>query len=487
MDQTLTAHKAPVDAIASTLAGFVHGLRLDDVPAPVSLRARHLMLDAIGCALAARREEFATRFTNAVHALGDDVEGGRSAVIGQARRLPVRDAALLNGVLTHGLDYDDTHMAGVIHLSVSVLPAVLAVGGRRGSSGAEMMAAYIAALEAGARISAVTKSGLHAHGFHPTGVVGAFASALAAGRLMGLSAAQLVHAQGAALSMASGSLQFIEDGAWTKRFHPGWAAQAGIAAATFAAHGIETPQAPYQGRYGFYRLYLGEAQHARIDLALATAGLDADGSASVWEIDNVAVKPFPMCHFVHASADAAIALQRTGVDATRIRSVEVRVPAGVVQAVCEPIANKRRPTSDYDAKFSLPYAVASGLLRGRLGLKELEPAAYRDPAALALMQRIAYTVDAGSTFPRHYTGEVRITLDDGSERVHRESVNRGHAERPLSNTEVQEKFFANAGLHFAPAHAQAVCDQVLALDRLDAVAHLEDLLAQEPGASPGAR
>lgn len=481
--ETATDH-TPADAIASTLAGFVHGLRLEQVPAEVSLRARHLMLDAIGCALAARRESFATRYTDAVVALGADVEGGSSTVIGHSRRLPMRDAALLNGVLSHGLDYDDTHMAGVIHLSVSVLPAVLATAGRRRCTGADMLTAYIAALEAGARISSVSKSGFHAQGFHPTGIVGAFASALGAGRVMGLTARQLVHAQGAALSMASGSLQFIEDGAWTKRFHPGWAAQAGITAATFAAHGIGMPQSPYEGRYGFYRLYLGETGYAGIDLSLATAGLSADGAARQWEIENIAVKPFPMCHFVHASADAAIALQRQGLDASRVRSVEVLVPAGVVQAVCEPLGNKRRPASDYDAKFSLPYAVASGLLRGKLGLKELEPAAYREPAVLALMDRIGYAVDPGSTFPRHYTGEIRVTLDDGSRLVHRESVNRGHAERPLSNADVREKFFDNAALHFSPAQAQSICDRILALDRLDSVAQLEDLLGQEPAAVP---
>ena len=296
-----------------------------------------------------------------------------------AKRLAQRDAALLNGVLCHGLDYDDTHMTGIIHLTVSVLPTVLSLAGQRGASGADMLAAYIAGVETGARIASATRGGLHAHGFHPTAVVGAFASTLAAGRLLGLDAAQLVHAQGVALSMASGSLQFIEDGAWTKRMHPGWAAQAAITAATFAANGIQAPQAPYEGRYGFYRCYLGEAEHARIDLSLATAGLKADGSATQWEVENVAIKPFPMCHFVHASADAAIALHRQGIDPSRIRAVEVHVPAGVVQSVCEPVANKRRPTSDYDAKFSLVYAVASGLLRGRLGLKELTPEAFWRP------------------------------------------------------------------------------------------------------------
>ena len=195
--------------------------------------------------------KFATRYTQATYALSEGQ--GERAVIGMAKRLAQRDAALLNGVLCHGLDYDDTHMTGIIHLTVSVLPTVLSLAGQRGASGADMLAAYIAGVETGARIASATRGGLHAHGFHPTAVVGAFASTLAAGRLLGLDAAQLVHAQGVALSMASGSLQFIEDGAWTKRMHPGWAAQAAITAATFAANGIQAPQAPYEGRYGFYR------------------------------------------------------------------------------------------------------------------------------------------------------------------------------------------------------------------------------------------
>lgn len=473
------------DTIARTLAGFTHRLQLAQVPEPVALRARHLMLDAIGCALAARRQPFAERFTSAVQALASSAVGAAGgatgrAVIGHDRRLPLRDAALLNGVLAHGLDYDDTHMAGIIHLTVSVLPTVLALGAQCGASGAEMLTAYIAGVECGARIASVTRGGLHAHGFHPTGVVGALASALAAGRLLGLDEDGLVRAQGAALSMAGGSLQFIEDGAWTKRFHPGWAAQAAITAAMFAAHGIDAPAEAYEGRYGFYRLYMGEAQHAGIDLSLGTAGLSANGQASTWETENVAIKPFPVCHFIHASADAAIALRAAVGDPARIARVEVRVPAGVVPAVCEPQEGKRQPRTDYDAKFSLPYGVASGLLRGRLGLQELEPAAFTEPAALALMQRVHYVVDEASTFPRHYTGEVRVTLDDGRTLSHREPVNRGHAERPLSNADVRDKFLANATLCFPAAHAAQVCDAVLTLDRAADAAELEALLARDP-------
>jgi 2-methylcitrate dehydratase PrpD len=468
-------------ALARRFADFAQGLRLERVPAEVSLRARHLMLDAIGCAMASRGEVYASRFADAVR----DVSGpaaaaaGEAAVIGFADRLPMRDAALLNGMLMHGLDYDDTHMAGIVHLTVSVLPTLLAVAARRGSSGAAVVAAYIAAIEAGTRIASVARGGFHHQGFHPTGVVGAFASALAAGRLLGLDADGLARAQGIALSMASGSLQFLEDGAWTKRVHPGWAAQAGITAATFAAHDIPAPLAAYEGRFGLFNLYLG-AQRDGVDPARGADGLDAGGGASPWELMNVAVKPFAVCHFSHAAADAAIAVHRTGIDARRIESVEVLMPAGTMPVVCDPIEAKRRPQSDYEAKFSVPYAVASGLLRGRLGLRELLPAAFTDADALALMDRIRCVADPASTFPQHYTGEIVVTLDDGRQIRHREGINRGHAERPLRNEDVRDKFLANATLHFSEPHALAVCESVLALDRADSIATLDGLLGREP-------
>ena len=186
---------AAADLTALSQAEFVHTLKLAAVPVATQQRAMHLMLDAIGCALAARQEDFALKLAQAIGSLSDVDEAGSRGVIGFARRLPLRDAVWLNGVLTHGLDYDDTHMAGVLHLSVSVLPAVLGLAARRGASGADLLTAYIAGLECGARVASVVKGGLHAQGFHPTGVVGAFACAVAAGKLLGLSAPQLVAAQ----------------------------------------------------------------------------------------------------------------------------------------------------------------------------------------------------------------------------------------------------------------------------------------------------
>ena len=206
--------------IAERLAGFAAGLSLDDVPGAVVERAKLHVLDAVGIGLAAARYDFGHKTLTALRGLAGE---GEHPVIGMPARLPLRDAALMNGFLIHGLDYDDTHVGGVIHATASAVPTVLAAGRRHGASGREALAAYLAAVEASARLAAAAKGGFHRLGFHPTGIVGAFGAALAAGRLAGLTEAQLAHAQGIALSMASGSLQFLDDGAWTKRMHPGWA------------------------------------------------------------------------------------------------------------------------------------------------------------------------------------------------------------------------------------------------------------------------
>jgi 2-methylcitrate dehydratase PrpD len=440
------------------------------VPERVRLRAKHLALDAIGCAFAARSQPFAGRLARSVARLAGP---GPRGVVGMRERLPLRDAAMVNGMLMHGLDYDDTHAAGVVHLTVSTLPAGLALAAQRAASGADLLAAYIGGVEAGARLAAAAKGGFHQAGFHPTGVVGAFASALVAGRLMALPPARLAGAQGIALSLASGNLQFIEDGAWTKRIHPGWAAVCGLTAASLAADDIPAPLQAYEGRYGLYRSHLPPAALEHCDLSLATAGL-----GSVWEIDHVAVKPFPACHLLHACADAAIALHRAGLDAARVRAVRARVPEGVVPAVCEPLAAKRRPKSDYDAKFSVPYAVASGLARGRLGLAEFAPEALTEPRIERLMDKVEYEVDAGADFPRYYSGELVVTLDDGRTLRERVAVNRGNPERPLTNDEIEAKFSDNCGLTLDPSAARRIRDLVLGLDELSDVRELENQLSR---------
>ena len=454
--------------ISSALAGFTADLRWDAIPAEVRTRAKHLILDAIGCGLAARRFEFAAVSFRAIVELGGQ---GTRSVVGHSMRLPLRDAVLANGILMHGLDYDDTHSEGIVHLTVGVLPAAIGLAAELNRSGRDLLVAYIAGVEAGARLGSVVKGGFHQVGFHPTGVIGAFASALAAGKLHGLDHDRLVNAQGVALSAASGSLEFLEDGSWTKRFHPGWAGVSGITAAMLAKHGFVAPAAAYEGRFGLFKSHLG-ALEAQCDYARATQGL-----ASIWESLNVAVKPYPACHFVHAFADAALELRRKGLEAAQVESITALVPAEVVKTVCEPAEKKRRPANEYDAKFSVPYVIAATLRAGKFGLAELEDAALRDPETLALAAKVGYRVDPDSGFPKHYSGEIIVRLADGREMRHRESINRGSADRPLTNAEVEAKFLQNAVLCVPESRAKSIRDSVLGLDEQPARA-LEEALRE---------
>ncbi|PCC98592.1 MmgE/PrpD family protein [Halopseudomonas pelagia] len=456
--------------IAEALADYAARFTYDAIPTVVRDRAKHLMLDAIGIALASTRYDFAKRALAASTELGS----GTSQVIGMDAQLALRDAILMNGVLIHGLDYDDTHARGVIHATASVLPTVMAVAADTRASGKDLLSAYVLGMEIATRLASVAKGGFHQVGFHPTGLIGAFSSALVTAKLQNQSAAQMAMAQGIALSMASGNLEFLQDGAWTKRLHPGWAGVAGVTAATYARHGFIGPRAVYEGRFGLYNSHLGErAQDC--DLGLATADL-----GQVWELTQVAVKPLPACHFTHACADSAIALhERAEFDIAQIKRIRALVPAEVIGIVCEPVANKRRPQNSYDAQFSIPYAVASGLLRGRFGLAEQEADALKAADVLALAAKVDYEADPDSGFPRHYSGEVIVELNDGREFRHREAINRGAADRPLSNADIVNKFMENTALVVSAARAEQIRELILNVDSgVDALTFSRSLVAR---------
>ena len=453
--------------IANQLAAFASNLTYDSIPAEVRERAKHLALDAVGIAHASTTFDFSQKTVAAVHDFAGD---GQSPVIASALRLPSRDAAMVNGYLIHGLDFDDTHSAGVIHTTTSTFPCALASAIHTGASGRDLLTAYVLGVEAAARLGAVVKGGFHQVGFHPTGVVGAFACALVAGKLMGLDETELAMAQGIALSMASGSMEFLEDGAWNKRLHPGWAASSGITAAALARGGFVGATAPYEGRFGFYNIYLDPAHVAESDPSLATAGL-----GDVWEVMNVAIKPFPACHFVHACADAAIALGKDGLEPADVAHIRALIPAEVVKTVAEPVANKKEPANSYDAQFSIPYAVAASLTRGQFTLAELRDETIADPEIRALAAKVDYEVDPDSGFPKYYSGEVIATTTDGRELSHREPINRGCADRPITNEGVVEKFLGNMDVAGASGRADQVQSAVLGMEDRDAAAIGESL------------
>lgn len=441
--------------IADQLSSFASAVSEADIPVVVRERARYLILDAVGIALASTQFDFAHRTLNALREFGS----GASDVIGYGAKLPLRDAVMMNGLLVHGLDYDDTHMRGVIHATSSCFPTALGMAASVGASGRDLLTAYIAGIEIATRLGSVAKGGFHQTGFHPTGLIGAFACALVAGRLKGLTRKQLRNAQGIALSFASGSLEFLQDGAWTKRIHPGWAGAAGITAAMLARNGFVGPKAVYEGRFGLFASHLGPLAE-RCDLDLATDALGRE-----WEVAKVAVKPIPACHFVHSCTDAAAALRsKHGIEPGAIDKVRALIPAEVVKTVCEPVGQKKRPQNSYDAQFSIPFAIATALVKGRFSLADLDSDALANEEVLQLAQRVDYEVDPNSAFPASYSGEVIISLRDGNEVSQREQVNRGALDRPLSAADIDAKFADNASMALAPSAVDRIREAVLGMD-----------------------
>ena len=455
--------------ISHILAQYGSKFRLQEVPAPVRQRARHLMLDSLGIGLASTQYDFSRRTLAAYQALS---QGGTAGVpvIGYGVDLPVRDAVTVNALMIHGLDYDDTHPRGVIHATTSVLPSSLGLATHLGLDGSAVLAAYILGIETAIRLGAVAQGGFHQVGFHPTGLIGSFGCTLAAAHLMQLPEAQWVHAQGITLSLSAGSLEFLQDGAWTKRLHPGLAAANGITATHLAAQGFQGPLAAYEGRFGLYRSHLGPLAE-QCDMDAATAGL-----GQVWETLNIAVKPIPACHFTHACADAASVLH-TQIQGASIRRIVARVPTGTMKTVCEPIENKRRPANAYEAQFSIPYSVATGLRFGRFSLDALEPSAYEDPQTLALVAQVVCEADDTAEFPRYFGGDVIVELEDGRTLRHHEPINRGAEGRPISDADIIQKFHDNAARAVSRTQADAILNTVLDIEHHTA-SQLSRLLGQ---------
>jgi 2-methylcitrate dehydratase PrpD len=447
--------------LTERLARFTASLRFEALPEDVVDSVRLRLLDTLGLALAGSRADFAPALLAVV-----DGERGACTVVGTDRTAPAPLAILANGALAHGLDFDDTHAASITHASAVVLPVVLAVAEARGLDGRALITAAVAGYEAITRLGMAAPGAFHDRGWHATAACGPFAAALAAGRCHQLDADGLTNALGIAGSCASGVLEFLEDGSWVKRLHPGWAGHAGAVAATLAAGGFSGPATILEGRFGFYAAFLGKSPDPT---PFETLGRR-------WEILRVAFKPYPCCHYNHAYLDCALELRAAhalAVDA--IESIECRVPAGEVPIVCEPAGAKARPRTTYEAQFSLPFSVAAALVDGRVDVDTYAGARLGDSRVLALAARVHYVIDGDSRFPASFPGWVRVRLADGRTVEAKADDGRGGPARPLPREAIVQKFRGNAGRALSPERVAGLERAVLELDRLASVAQVTAL------------
>ena len=436
-------------SVAERLADWLAATRAADLPPPVRAMARSLMLDVAGLCLAARHEDY-------VRATLAATDPGSCTALGHAGGLGAFDAALVNGTAAHGEDYDDTFEGGPVHSGAVIVPAVLAACEREGLGGDALLAGLATGCEVLCRMSLVAPKATHQAGFHPTAVIGAVAAAAAVAQALGLDRAQTVSALGIAGSMASGIIEYLAEGTWTKRMHAGWAAQSGLRAALMARAGFLGPRTVLEGTHGFYRAF---APSVPPDFSRLLEGL-----GTRWVMAGIAFKPYACGTMTQPFIDCAIALAASGVRAGQIAAITCEVGEGTVHRLWDPLAAKHRPPTPYAAKFSTPFCMAVGFLDGRAGFGQFTEARIRDPEVLALTGRISYVVDPANEYPHNFTGHLRATLTDGTVREFRQPHMRGGARDPLSAAEIEDKFMDNA-IHggWDRARAQALRDRLAGL------------------------
>jgi 2-methylcitrate dehydratase PrpD len=414
---------------AETVAAWLAASERDRFPPDAVEAAQKLFLDVAGLCIAARREPYISATLAAVD------RHGSCTALGHAGEFDAFGAALVNGTAAHGEDYDDTFEGGPVHSGAVVVPAVLAACEREGLGGERLLGGVVSGVELLCRLSLVAPMATHNAGFHPTAVFGALAAAGAVGAALRLPPAQVASALGIAGSMASGIIEYLAEGTWTKRMHAGWAAQSGLRAALMARGGFVGPRTVLEGANGVYRAF---APSVAPDFAPL---LDRLGSR--WVMPSVAFKPYACGTMTQPFIDCAIALAEDGVRAEDVRDIVCKVAAGTVPRLWEPLASKHRPPTPYAAKFSTPFCMAVGFFDRRAGLAQFTEARVRDQAVLALAAKIRYEIDPANEYPRRFTGHLRATLHDGTRKEFRQPYLRGGAEAPLSTRELEQKFMDN--------------------------------------------
>ncbi|MGE0564679.1 MAG: MmgE/PrpD family protein [Pseudolabrys sp.] len=424
------AGELPGTSIAEHLAARIGTLDVAAFSPALRRKCEDLAVDVAGLCVAARKEDYAA---STLAACDDD---GVCTAIGHERRLTAAGAALVNGTAAHGEDFDDTFEGGPVHAGAVIVPAVLAACERHRPDGGAALLGIAVGTEVMCRLSTVVPKAVHKAGFHPTAIFGAIGAAAGVSAALGLGAKQTVDALGIAASMAGGIIEYLAEGAWTKRMHPGWAAQSGIRAALMARAGFVGPRTVFEGVHG---LFFGFAHTTKgnFDALIGDFG-------ERWVAETLAFKPYPCGTMAHPYIDCARRLAARGVKADDVKELVCEVAEGTVHRLWEPIAVKQHPPNGYAAKFSTPFLIATGFVHGGVGLGHFTQAAVSDPRVRTLASKVRYVIDPDNPYPDAFTGHIRAVMTDGSVVEERQPHFRGGAQEPLTRTDIRDKFMLNA-------------------------------------------
>ncbi len=425
----MSAADLPKISVTEHLVAKIGALDASKLPPAVREKCIELLIDVVGLAVTARNQDY----LKATLAACDD--DGPCTAIGHARTLSAAAAAIVNGTAIHGEDFDDTFEGGPIHAGAVIVPAVLAACERHNLDGQAALLGIAVGVETMCRMSTIAPTLTHKAGFHPTAVFGAMGAAAGVGTALKLNPKQMTDALGTVGSLASGIIEYLAEGAWTKRLHAGWAAQSGMRAALLGRAGFLGPRTVLEGVHGFFHGFANTTK-GDYDALIGDFG-------KRWVTETLAFKPYPCGTMIQPYIDCARRLAKR-IKADDVAAMVCDVGEGTVHRLWDPLPAKQHPKNGYAGKFSSPYCIAAGFLRGNVGLSDFSEEAVHDPAVLALAAKISYRIDPQNPYPKSFTGHIRATLRDGSVIEERQPHIRGGAHEPLSRADIEDKFMLNA-------------------------------------------
>ncbi len=455
--------------IAFTLARHIADLGFDQLPQAAVDATKKDILDILGTMVAGSNAPGVIELAQLVGEWGGKPE---STVVAFDRKVPSPFAALVNAAMGHALDFDDGHDEAVLHAATTVVPAAFAIAQRIGEvDGKAFITAVAAGIDLACRMGLASKKTLKQSGWVYTAIYGFFASAAAAGKLLGLDKDKMTHALGIAYSQTAGNFQSIADAALTKRLQPGFAAKGGLLSALLAEKGVSGIRNSMEGKWGLYSLY----QQGDYNIQALTSGL-----GSRFEVANIGFKAYPSCGYTHNPIEATLALVlENDIKPDDVRKINVFVGENAAE-LCTPLHRKRRPETVPDSQWSIPYTVAAALVKRKIGISDFTPRAIKDAAVLRMAAKVNPKILPELTRRQVEPAIVEITTHDEKVYTRRVEQRKGSVDNPMTLNELVAKFrdcLSNGRKAIPKQHIEGVIRLVGRLEQVDDVGLIIEMLA----------
>lgn len=434
--------------MARELARFCNDLKFNELRDDVVDRGCYFALDYIGVAARGSIEESTKAMSRFIGDLCLDRKGG--VVVGTKSRSPHHLAALANGTSAHSLEMDDVNNEASLHPGVAIFPAAFAAAERGKKNGRKFLEGVVLGYDVMIRLGKALRPREHyERGFHPTATCGVFGAAAAAGKILGLTENQFVNAFGIAGSMAAGSLEFLADGAWTKRMHPGWAAQGGIFAALLARKGFIGPSTIIEGKSGFLHAYTSDSAPEKL----------LENIGKTFEITRTSIKPHSCCRYMQPPIDGILAILReNALKPGDIKKVTIGILKAGFPIVASPPEQKSNPKTVVDAQFSMPFGAAVAILYGKATLDEFRQSSVEAAEVRSMMKRIVCVQDSrlDRLYPKQWPASVSILTKAGKTYTTWIDYPKGDPENALSWEELAAKFQSLTGRIYTKGRAERI-------------------------------